>query len=124
MTKLSEEKHRQILHHVQTITSLAQLITIEYQNSLVDTRFKIPIVNNKARRIISDAKDIIKAFNNIVKAKDEDFLEYDHAIQMHRVFKYFSVMDVKQVEQFMDLLEKEVPTIKGAVEYIGKEVDA
>lgn len=112
-----ENKIRQVLHHVQTITALAQLITIEYHSALVDVKFKNPIANQKASRIHNDAKDIIKAFDNLVRVKDQEFMEYEHAVQMHRMFKFFSVMDCSQLERFMDAVEKEVPTIEGVVEY-------
>lgn len=117
-SSLGDEQLRAVLHHVQTITTLATLIQIECQSSIVDIKFKSPVINQKAKRIQSDSQDIVNGFNSLVRVIDEDHMQYEHSIQLHRLYKWFSVMKTEQIEEFLDKVEAEIPTIDDTITYL------
>lgn len=101
-----EEKIKNILHSVQTISALAECITIEFQNDLIDYRFKQPILNQKAKRIKEYTEDIKKLCTVHAKVLDEEYMAYEHSVAMHRLFKWFALLDANQINEYMDKLEK------------------
>lgn len=106
---MNNEKTKAILRSVQAINTMADLVLIEYQNYLADKPFKLPILNQKAKRIKEDALGIKKELNRLAKVKDAEETE-DHALQMTRLVKFFSTMRVQQLEEYMDKLEM-IPTV-------------
>lgn len=101
-----EEKIRNILHSVQTISALSDCITIEFYNDLIDYKFKQPILNQKAKRIKEYCDDIKKLATTQTKVIDADYMAYEHSTAMHRLFKWFSIIDAKQINEYMDELER------------------
>jgi DNA-directed RNA polymerase subunit F len=99
------KKVKDVLHSVQTISALANCIIIEHQNDLIDSRFKIPVLNQKAKRIREYSEDIKKAFAAFTVIKDEEYMEYEHSSAMHRLFKWFALLDAEQINSYMDELE-------------------
>lgn len=107
---MKEEKIKDILRSIQTINTLADLIIIEYHHDLADKPFKLPVLNQKAKRIKQDAEDIKKQLNTLAKIKDLEESE-NHGYQMYRLIKMFSTMDINQLEGFLDKAEL-LPTIE------------
>ena len=99
------KKVKDVLHSVQTISALANCIIIEHQNDLIDSRFKIPVLNQKAKRIREYSEDIKKALLTFTVVKDEDYTNYEHSTAMHRLFKWFALLDAEQINSYMDELE-------------------
>ena len=96
---------------------------IEVQSDLVDARFKNPIVNNHIRRIKESITQVHLSLASMVKSLDYEHSKYDHATQMHRVFKYFSTMDTAQMSDMMDAFEtfdKEHPPTEFIAEQLNK----
>jgi len=102
MDKLRIEK--EILRSVSSIHSLADLIIIEYFQILCEKPFKIPALNQKARRIKQDAEDIKQHLNGLARVKDANETQ-EHAFEMLRMFKIFSTMEITQLRGFLDRIE-------------------
>ena len=100
------EKTKRILNHIQTIAVLTDCIDIEYNNDLVDEKFKDKALSNHNRRIKESISQIKSSLSFRYKVQDRDFMTYEHATQVHRLFTYFSTMDTKQLTELMDGFEK------------------
>lgn len=104
-----EEQTKVILRSVQAIHTMADLVLIEYQQILADKPFKLPVLNQKAKRIKQDAEDIKKQLNTISRVKNEEETEL-HSLAMWRLVHFFSTMDLRQLEGYLDRLE-ELPSV-------------
>lgn len=102
---IKEKKIKDILHSVQAISALAECITIEFYNDLVDHKFKQPILNQKSKRIKEYADDIKKLCTVHTKVLDKEYMEYEHSVAMHRLFKWFCLLDANQINEYMDRVE-------------------
>jgi len=100
------EKEQRLLRHCQTMSVLASCIEIENQNDLIDHKFKVPHLNNHIRRIKESLKEIKLNLAFKYRVKDRELMEYDHATQIHRLFKYFSTMETSQLTEIMDAYEE------------------
>lgn len=105
-----KEKELEILRSVSSIHTLADLIIVEYFQCLVEKPFSMPILNQKAKRIKQDAEDIKKQLYNLVNIKDKEESE-EHMLQMSRLVRLFSTMDVRQLTSYLDKIE-ELPVIE------------
>lgn len=101
-----DEKTKRILNHIQTISVLTDCIDIEYNSDLVDARFKDKALSNHNRRIKESVSQIKTSLSFRYKVKDREFMTYEHAVQVHRLFTYFSTMETSQLEELMDGFEK------------------
>lgn len=103
---ITEEAVANLLEHVQLIGLSAEIIKIEYQSRLVDTRFKNPNINNHAKRIKESANMIQTHLASLTYNKDREFFEYEYCVQLHRVLKHFMQLRIDQLETFMEGIEK------------------
>lgn len=101
---MTEEKTKEILRSVQAINTLADLIIIEYYHELADKPFKLPVLNQKAKRIKQDAEDIKNQLNTLANVTDKEETEL-HGYQMWRLVKLFATMDIRQLEAYLDKIE-------------------
>ena len=109
--KLSEERILNITKDGQLIVALANCIHLLHSMELVDSKFRVPTVNQMASRIKSDAEGIIKHCFTIIRPIESiDYIAYDHAYEMLRLVRWFSSMHTPQLREYMDLVEK-VPTV-------------
>ena len=105
-----KEKELEILRSVSSIHTLADLVLIEYQQFLCEKPFSMPVLNQKAKRIKQDAEDIKKHLYILVNVKDKEESE-EHMLQMSRLVRLFSTMDVRQLTSYLDKIE-ELPIIE------------
>lgn len=109
MPNLSIEKQADLLKSVHIIGVCARLIQIEFANDLVDTKFKQPLVNQHAKRIAESSQQIKSALNSPhmpFKVKSQEYMDYDYALQMHRIISYFTDMGLEKITEFADGLDK------------------
>lgn len=59
------EKEKRVLEYVQFVAVCAELIKVEYQDFMIDLRFKNPVINNHSKRIVESADQISKALSSI-----------------------------------------------------------
>lgn len=104
--QLTPQEQYPILKSVQIIGVLSHLIQIEYQSRLVDVRFKQPAVNNNARKIKEAAEQIQKDLAFQFKLKDREQMQYEHSIELWRVFDHFAELTTEQIREFMDGVDK------------------
>jgi len=98
-----QEKINRILRQTQTISVLADCIDMEFNSDLVDYQFKDPRISNHSRRIKESIAQIkLYIGSGQVKVIDQEFFTYEHAVQVHRLFTYFSTMDTDQLTELMD----------------------
>lgn len=82
------------------IGTLAELIRVEYQIELVDTRFKLPEINNHAKQILRSVKAIKEHLGAISYCKDREDMEDNFAAEMHVLVKYFSKYPTDKIREF------------------------
>ncbi len=86
---------------------MAKVIQMEYQQDM-DVRFKNPMANQFAGRIIKDALAIEYHLKNNKRANieftDPDFVE-DYAGELHRVIHFFIRLPLSQIKEVMDSIE-------------------
>ena len=103
---MKDETTKEILRHVQTLTVMADVMTIEIQQRMIDNKFKSPIVNNHVRRIKESLSQIKLHLTTIAKPIDRDLMQYAHATEVYRVFKYFGTCSTQQLSEIMDAYEQ------------------
>lgn len=106
MSNITDIKIKRILHHCQTIGMLADCIGIEFQQDLVDAKFKDPRINNHARKIKESIAQIKLSLASKVKVLDREFMEYEHSTECHRMLSYISTMDTNQLKSLNDGFEE------------------
>ena len=103
---MKEEKIKNILRHCQTMAILADVMDIEMHTDLVDAKFKDPKINNHVRRLKESIAQIKTGLAYLVKPIDREHATYTHAVEMHRLFKYFATTDSRQLADIMDAYEQ------------------
>ena len=106
---LSLEKQSELLKSVHHIGVFARLIQIEFENDLVDSKFKQPIINQHAKRIKESAEQIKKALNspnNPFYVKSQEYMDYEYTLQLYRVFDFFTDMGLEKITEFADGMYK------------------
>lgn len=103
---VTEKRALRILQSAQIIGVALEVISIEMQMDLTDSRFKNPTANNHLRLVKQSLKGIKSHLDSIVYAKDKEELEYDFGIEMHRLFTHFAGYDTQHLKDFNDRIEK------------------
>lgn len=102
--QMTPERKARVYKSVQFMAVMAELIKIEYQCDM-DARFKNPLVNQFAGRIVKDANAILTnlAINQNVNIRFQsiDYIE-GYACELHRVFHFFVGLPVDQIKEVMD----------------------
>lgn len=109
MTKrkpLTEAQTHRILKTAQFLGVTLEAIGIEMQMDLTDTRFKNPVANNHLRLAKNGIAGVKQHLESIVKAKDKDELEYDFAIEVHRLITHFCGYSTDKLKDFNDKIEE------------------
>lgn len=99
---LTVEQAYQILESTHIISVLAEMIKVEHQIKIFDTKFKLPNTNNLANRIIEAANQIQRNTAIQFKLKDREKLTYNDAVQLHRLLTHFIEIGIERTEEFMD----------------------
>lgn len=105
------EKEKRVLDYVQFVALCAEMIKIEWQCEAIDWRFKNPVINNHARKIIESAEQISRSLSSISFNTDREEFAYNTSLQVHRLLKHFSQYPVEKLEELMDIIEKEQITM-------------
>lgn len=103
---LTQQRAERILKSAQIIGAALEVISIEMQMDLTDTRFKNPTSNNHLRLIKQSLNGIKSHLNTIVYAKDKEELEYDFGIEIHRLLTHFAGYETEKLRDFNDRIEK------------------
>lgn len=107
---ITEEKLNQIQFSLQKLAIVSQILILENQQEMVDADFRIPYINNFARRIGKDCEAINEHIKNsgrlTVKVVDYDLL-VDRAGQLWRVIDILAAVDMEILTAFADNLENE-----------------
>lgn len=110
---LTDERIVRVMYSLQKMSILSQILLFENQNEL-DVDFRVPYLNNFAKRIQSDSKTIWehlrKSGRMVVKTVNNDFYE-DYSGEIMRVFNLLCGLDIEIVKEFANNLEKEVENI-------------
>lgn len=104
-----EEKRYRLFKNLCNIDQLCELIIIYYYNSIADTRFRNPRIEDKAKKIKEFANSIkCKELKGAIKLKEDyaDQMQNEHAVELWRVMDYFSFMPTDKIREFMDGVEK------------------
>ena len=101
---MTEEKKARIYSSVQFMAVMAEMIKLEYMSDMVDAYFKNPIVNNFAKRISSDAKDIQANLRRnekvMINFQDLEFIE-EYAAELLQLFHFFIELPLSQIKEIM-----------------------
>lgn len=101
------EKEKRVLEYIQFVAVCAEMIKVEWQQELIDIRFKSPVINNHARRIIESAEQITKSLSSISFNTDREEFLYNSTLQCHRLLKHFMAYPVEKIDELMNLIESE-----------------
>ena len=102
---MTDQKKARIFQSVQLIAVMAELIGIEYQIDLTDSKIN-PAINNHSRRIKESSEAIKTHLSSIVNNKQRDFISNEYSVEMHRVMSYFICMPIENIRDIMDKIEK------------------
>jgi len=101
---MTDEKKARIYKSVQFMAIMAEMIKIEHLTDTVDAYFKNPLVNQFAKRIASDAKDIqanLKRNEKVmISFQDIDFIE-EYAAELWSLFHFFIGLPISQIKEIM-----------------------
>ena len=104
--ELTPKRIESIRESVKVMALMAKVIQMEYQQDM-DVRFKNPMANQFAGRIIKDCLAIEHHLKNNDKVNiqftDPNFVE-EYAGELHRVIHFFIRLPLSQVKEVMDNL--------------------
>lgn len=106
---MNNDKLDRILAHVQTLKCYIGAMEVEMGQDIIDAKFKDKNVNNHIRKF-KESLNAIRGyctFKGAVKVTDFQELNYQRAALMNRVFSFLAVMDVEQLEEFLDAVEEQ-----------------
>lgn len=104
--QIPEAKVKELLRHIQTMQVLTVCMEIEFHQELIDKRWKDPHTSNHIRKLKESLEQIKKGLSFKFKVKDHELMNFEHPVQVHRLFKYFSTMETNQLSLIMDQYEE------------------
>lgn len=110
--ELTPERAERIQLSLQVLAILSQCMLFESLQTL-DTDFRIPNLNNFAKRIIGDARAIQTGLEKSGRWKvvPSDHLE-EYSAEIYRVVGILCGIDLQLVKEFADYLEKTFENIE------------
>jgi hypothetical protein len=108
---LTEERLRRVQLSLQKLAILSECTLIESLSEL-DVDFRVPQINNFARRIKSDAKEIQQHLSKSGRynVKMTDIVE-EHAGEIWRIVTLLNGLPIENIKEFADQLDKELEGI-------------
>ncbi len=105
---MSERLHQQLLS-LQKLAILAECLRIEFSNELLGTVFKDKTLNNFARRIRSDAEEIVSRLEKSGRygVRMTEVTE-EYASECWRVITLLNGLEVGAIKEFADNLNVEL----------------
>lgn len=107
---LTTQRSEQIQYSLKKIAVLNQLMIYEYQQIIVDTDFKIPSVNNFARRIGKDCQAIKTHLNALVKVQDTEYAE-EFTSCLWRVLDILCKLELEPLQEYAEFLDQELEKV-------------
>ena len=111
--KLTPERMEHVKSSMQKMMILSQIMLFENQEN-IDVDYRIPNLNNFAKRIVQDTNAIQRAIKNngrmLVNVADTDFAE-DYAGEILKVINILCGLDYEIIKEFADNLENEFKQI-------------
>lgn len=102
----SEARKKALLTSVQVIGLLAECIQVQFQNSLVDSKFKNPAINQHSKRIKESSEAIKLHLSSIATLPNRDQFTYDYAVHMTALIELFLHHTPEQLEELVGLVEE------------------
>lgn len=102
----SEARQQALLTSVQVIGLLAECIQVQFQNSLIDSRFKNPAINLHAKKIKDSSEAIKLHLSSISTLGRRDDFTYDYASHMSALIELFLHHDSDQLAELVRLVEE------------------
>lgn len=108
----NERLHQQLLS-LQKLAVLAECVRIEFSNELLGSVFTDKTLNNFARRIRSDAEEIVKRLEKSGRygVRMTEVTE-EYSSEVWRVVTLLNGLDVEVVREFADNLSRELEKIE------------
>lgn len=103
---MTPERLYPILKSTHMIGVLAEIIKVEHRDRIFDTKFKQPLLNNHAKRILESANQIQLDLRAKFDCMKREELTYEHALQLHRLLDHFIDIGIERTTEFMDGLDK------------------
>ncbi len=108
---MSDRLHQQLLS-LQKLAILAECLRIEFSNELLGTIFKDKTLNNFARRIRSDAEEIVSRLEKSGRygVRMTEVTE-EYSSEIWRVVTLLNGLDVSAIREFSDKLTGELEAL-------------
>lgn len=104
-TKLTEKQLIELISSIQTIMGAVNVAQLEFYQLLPDYQQKLSQVKQRTRRVMDDLESVKKLCYTIVRPKDSiEHIDYNMGHELHRLFSFFSTMDVNQLKEYNDLI--------------------
>ena len=107
--EISELKIERVVYSLQKMAMLSKILLMENQTEITDSDFRVPFINQFARRIGQDCKQIEqhlrKSGRLIIKVQSEDFYD-EYAAQLWRVIDSLAGLPIEEIKDYADDLEQ------------------
>jgi len=104
----TEQRKLALLKSMQVIGLATEIISIEYHDALVDSKFKNANLNNASRLIKQSVQSIKTHMASITNIKDKEFYEYEYSLEIHRLLRLTCGLDISEIQAINNALESEL----------------
>lgn len=94
------ERKVRLLESLQLIGTLSEMIKIEFQSDLTDSKFRNPAINNHAGQILRSAEAISKHLASVANLKDREAFTYEYGAEIIQTVKHFSHYPTDKLRAF------------------------
>ena len=105
----TQQKMLDVQYSMQKLAMLSKMLLMENQTHITDSDFRIPFINQFARRIGQDCKQIehhLKSSGRlIIKVQSEDIYD-ERASQLWRVIDSLAGLPIDEIKAHADSLEE------------------
>jgi len=109
--KLTDKQLIELISSIQTIIGAVNVAQLEFYQLIPDYQQKLGQIKQRTRKVIEDLDAVKKLAYTIVKPKEEiEHIDYGLGHELHRLFVFFSTMEVNQLREFNNLIYQH-PTI-------------
>ena len=96
----------QILRSLHIIGVLAKVIQVEHSSRIFHIDFKTPQVMLQSQQIVNSADEIGNEVKKSFVVKNEEKMDYDYVLQMHRIIDYWSDKGANALKAEANRLDK------------------
>lgn len=102
-TKLTDKQLIELISSIQTIMGAVNVAQLEFYQLLPDYQQKLSQIKQRTRRVIEDLESVKKLCYSVVRPRESiEQIDYGMGHELHRLFVYFSTMEVNQLKEFND----------------------